>query len=258
MTYHTKFLRERQLMRLDSLLVERGLAPSRSKATALIKDGHVMVPGVTNPKKIKPSLEVADDADVTVTTTDMGYVSRGAEKLKAILPATGFDFKHKVVLDIGASTGGFTQLSLEEGAQQVFAVDVGTGQLADALKNDPKVVNLEKTDARNLSHKDIPTEPHVLLCDVSFISSTRILPHVLATFPSISDVFVLVKPQFELTQQDVGKGGIVRSKERQLDALESVKQCLQDCGFETPTFVKAPQAKQTKNQEFILHGRKPA
>lgn len=245
-------------MRLDTLLVEKKLATSRAKATALIKGGHVLVPGEENPKKIKPSLDVPEDSDVKVTTSDPGYVSRGAEKLKAILPATGFEFKHKVVLDIGASTGGFTQLALEHGAQHVFAVDVGSAQLADPLRADPKVSNLEKTDARNLSHKDIPTEPHVALCDVSFISSTRILPHILATFPTITDVFVLVKPQFELTREDVGKGGIVRSKQRQLDALQSVKTCLQTCGLETPTFVKAPQSRKGGNQEFMLHGRKPA
>ena len=243
-------------MRLDALLVEKGLAPSRSKATALIKGGHVVVMG-ENPKKIKPALDVPEDADVIVTTTDLGYVSRGAEKLKAILSPTGFEFKHKVVLDIGASTGGFTQLALEEGAQHVFAVDVGTGQLAEALKNDPKVTNIEKTDARNLTRKHIPTEPHVLLCDVSFISCTKILPHVLETFPSITDAFVLVKPQFELTRRDVGRGGIVRSIQRQLDALESVKTCLQACGLETPTFVKAPGGQKGGNQEFMLHGRKP-
>lgn len=243
-------------MRLDALLVEKGLAPSRSKAVDLIKAGHVAVPGVTNPKKIKPALEVADDADVTVTTSDMGYVSRGAEKLKAILPATGYSFKHKVVLDVGASTGGFTQLALEKGAQHVFAADVGTGQLAEELKNDPKVTNLEKTDGRNLTHKDVPTEPHVLLCDVSFISCTRILPHVLKTFPSITDVFVLVKPQFELTREDVGKGGIVRDKKRQMDALESVRKCLNDCGYEAPTFVKTPLSRYGANQEFMLHGQK--
>ena len=240
-------------MRLDALLVEKGLAPSRSKATTLIKNGHVVVPGHN---KLKPALEVPEDAEVKVTTADMGYVSRGAEKLLAILPATGFVFKHKVVLDIGASTGGFTQLALEEGAQHVYAVDVGTGQLAASLANDPKVTNLEKTDGRNLTPQNIPKPPQAMLCDVSFISCTKILPDVLATFPSITDVFVLVKPQFELTRQDVGAGGIVRSKQRQMDALENVRTCLHSAGFQTPTFVRAPLARHGANQEFVLHGRK--
>ena len=242
-------------MRLDALLVEKGLAPSRSKATTLIKNGHVVVPGQ---EKLKPSLEVAEEAAVRVTTTDMGYVSRGADKLLSLLPATGFRFKQKVVLDIGASTGGFTQLALEDGAKHVYAVDVGAGQLAAPLLNDPKVSNLEKTDGRQLTPQNIPQPPEVLLCDVSFISCTKILPDVLATFPSIGDVFVLVKPQFELTRQDVGPGGIVRNKTRQMAALESVKACLQEAGLETPTFVRTALARPGANQEFMLHGRKPA
>lgn len=241
-------------MRLDILLVEKKLAASRGRAQALIKEGKVKVEGLG---KLKPSIDVPEDAGIHLLEPDDGYVSRGALKLKPIIDATGFNFKHKTCLDVGASTGGFTQVALEEGAKHVYAVDVGTGQLSDVFKGDPRVTSFEKTDGRNLSKAQIKNAPDVMLCDVSFISCTRILAHVLLTFPSIKDAFVLVKPQFELTREDVGPGGIVRNKNRQFDALEKVKACLNELGFETPTFVKIRQAKKNSNQEFMVHGQKP-
>jgi len=135
-------------------------------------------------------------------------------------------------------------------------VDVGHGQLDERLKSDKQITSLEKTDARTLTPQMVRKAPDVLLCDVSFISSTKILPHVLLLFPSIVDVFVLVKPQFELTKEDIGPGGIVRNKQRQQDALTRVKECLQGLGFSTPTFIKAPMAHGGMNQEFMLHGRR--
>ncbi|MBA43979.1 MAG: TlyA family rRNA (cytidine-2'-O)-methyltransferase [Magnetococcales bacterium] len=242
-------------MRLDMLLVEQNLVQSRARAQAMIKAGKVHVEGMT---KVKASTDIPEGTKVKLLEADHPYVSRAAFKLKSIIDATGFTFKGKTVLDLGASTGGFTQVAIENHAKHVYAVDVGHGQLDARLQKDSKITNLEKTDARTLTPKLIKKEPEVLLCDVSFISSTKILPHVVMAFPSITDVFVLVKPQFELTKDDIGPGGIVRSKERQRDALTRVQECLQGLGFETPTFVKAPMAHAGMNQEFMLHGRKAA
>ena len=242
-------------MRLDMLLVEQNMVQSRARAQALIKAGKVKVDGM---KAVKASTDIPEGTKVTLLEADHPYVSRAAFKLKSIIEATGFRFKDKIVLDLGASTGGFTQVAIENHAKHVYAVDVGHGQLDDRLKADKKITNLEKTDARTLSPKEIKKAPEVLLCDVSFISSTKVLPHVLMAFPSIENVFVLVKPQFELTKDDIGPGGIVRNKQRQQDALTRVKECLEGLGFETPTFVKAPMAHAGMNQEYMLHARKPA
>ena len=243
-------------MRLDILLVEKNMVQSRARAQALIKAGKVKVAGMDK-AKVKASTEIPEGTAVKLLEEDHPYVSRAAFKLLSIIDATGFSFKGKTVLDLGASTGGFTQVAIENHAKHVYAVDVGHGQLDVRLQKDSKITNLEKTDARSLTPKLIRKAPEVLLCDVSFISSTKILPHVVMAFPSISDVFVLVKPQFELTKEDIGPGGIVRSKERQRDALTRVQECLQGLGFEIPTFVKAPMAHQGMNQEFMLHARKP-
>lgn len=241
-------------MRLDLLLVEQNMVQSRARAQAMIKAGKVKVEGIN---KVKASTDIPEGTKVKLLEEDHPYVSRAAFKLKSIIEATGFTFKDKTVLDLGASTGGFTQVAIENHAKHVYAVDVGHGQLDARLKKDSKITNLEKTDARTLTPKIIKKVPDVLLCDVSFISSTKILPHVVMAFPSITDVFVLVKPQFELTKDDIGPGGIVRSKERQRDALTRVQECLQGLGFKTPTFVKAPMAHQGMNQEYMLHARKP-
>jgi len=240
-------------MRLDLLLVEKKLVQSRARAQAMIKAGKIKVEGF---KGAKASTDIPEDAVIKLLEQDHPYVSRAAFKLKAIIEATGFKFKDKIVLDLGASTGGFSQVALEEKAKHVYAVDVGHGQLDERLKSDKQITSLEKTDARTLTPQMVRKAPDVLLCDVSFISSTKILPHVLLLFPSIVDVFVLVKPQFELTKEDIGPGGIVRNKQRQQDALTRVKECLQGLGFSTPTFIKAPMAHGGMNQEFMLHGRR--
>lgn len=240
-------------MRLDTLLVERGLARSRARATALIKDGKVKVAGI---KKPKPSIDVPVDADVTLLADDHPYVSRAALKLKALADATGLLFKDRVVLDIGAAHGGFTQLALEYGAAHVYAVDVGTGQLDSTLKTDPKVTSYEQTDARALAAADVPQRPHLLLCDVSFISATKVLPHLVEIFPELEEMAILVKPQFELTPQDIGPGGVVRDKAKQYQALERLQKCLNELGFDAPTYVKSPLKGEKGNQEFMLHGRR--
>lgn len=241
-------------MRLDILMVDKKLAKSRARAQELIKGGKVKITGMKN---LKPSLDVAEDVIITMSEDDHPYVSRAAFKLKAIIDATGFVFRDKVVLDIGASTGGFTQVALEEGAKHIYAIDVGHGQLDAAFKEDAQVTSLEKTDGRNLLPSMVRRTPDVVLCDVSFISCTKILPHMILSFPSINDVLVLVKPQFELTPDDIGHGGIVRDKQRCYDALEKVKQCLIDLGFEVPTFIKSPLNNSKSNQEFVIHARRP-
>ena len=242
------------LIRLDKLLLDQGHARSRTRAQAMIKDGKVRVKGFQN---VRPGSEVPANAEITLLEPDHPYVSRAALKLKALVEATGLKFKHRIVLDMGAAHGGFTQVALESGAQLVYAVDVGTGQLDAAFQNDPSVISLEKTDGRSLNADMLPHAPDVLLCDVSFISSTLIIPHLISMFPSIEDAAILVKPQFELQREDIGAGGIVRSKEARQRACARVKGCMEDLGFEVPTLMKCPLSGADGNQEYLLHARRP-
>ena len=193
--------------RLDVLLVSRGLVRSRARAKALIEAGAVRVDGVV---ARKPSASVAEEADLGASEADSPYVSRGALKLIAGLDAFAIDPANRTCLDLGASTGGFTQVLLERGAARVFAVDVGRDQLAPEVAGDPRVVNLEATHAKDLTPALIPEPPSLLVCDVSFISVTKALPPVFPLLADRAEAVVLVKPQFEVGRSRIGKGGIVK------------------------------------------------
>lgn len=234
-------------MRLDAYLVKHGFAPSRARAAALITAGHVRVGGKV---VLKASVE-AEGEEVEVTAPDHGYVGRGALKLKALLEAAQANLNGDVVLDIGASTGGFTQVCLEYGARKVYAVDVGHNQLHATLRDDARVVVLEGTDARALPGVFSPV-PTVMVADVSFISLTKVLPPVLRACPSLKRLYLLVKPQFEVGPQAVGRGGIVRDDAMREAALQSVVACVKELGFAVPLTLPCPVAGSDGNVEWLL------
>jgi 23S rRNA (cytidine1920-2'-O)/16S rRNA (cytidine1409-2'-O)-methyltransferase len=207
-------------MRLDRILVERGLAVTRSRAADLIRLGAVSVGGRP---ALKPGALIEPGARLTVEAQASPFVSRGGLKLEATLDAFGLDPKGLVALDIGASTGGFTEVLLARGAERVFAVDVGRDQLHDRLREDPRVVFLEGTDARSLDREIVEGPIGAIVADVSFISLTKALPAALRLAAPGAWLVALVKPQFEAGREAVGKGGIVRDAQARARAVTEVR-----------------------------------
>jgi 23S rRNA (cytidine1920-2'-O)/16S rRNA (cytidine1409-2'-O)-methyltransferase len=243
-------------MRLDQMLVTRGLAPSRARAQDLIKRGFVRVAGrMCN----KPSFEVADAQIIEISPDAPGYVSRGAEKLVAGLEQFEFGVAGAVALDVGASTGGFTEVLLERGAQRVYAVDVGTAQLHSALKDDPRVVSIENCDARALAPERVPESVGAIVVDVSFISVTKVLGHILRFAAEGAWLVVLVKPQFEVGRERVGGGGIVRDEAARRDAVETVRSWIGDQqGWHVVGEMTSPIVGGSGNVEYLLGARRDA
>jgi 23S rRNA (cytidine1920-2'-O)/16S rRNA (cytidine1409-2'-O)-methyltransferase len=236
--------------RLDLLVVERGLAESREKARALILAGHVLVNGQ---KADKAGANVDADATIEVLAQPR-YVGRGGLKLEAALDHFGIAVTSKVCLDIGSSTGGFTDCLLQRGAARVYAIDAGTGQLDWKLRNDPRVIVHEQTNARHLSSREVPEPIDLAVCDVSFISITMILPAIAILLAGHAEMVILVKPQFELERHQVGKGGIIRDPALHLQACRRVEQAVQALGFQTQ-IIPSPVLGAEGNQEFLLHAR---
>jgi len=215
-------------VRLDTLLAERGLFESRTRAAASVMAGEVLL-GAERRRASKPGELVADDAVVDVDEKER-FVSRGGVKLVNALDALGLDVAGRRALDLGVSTGGFTDALLTRGAASVVAVDVAYGQVAWRLRNDPRVVLMERTNARELAPAALPYAPDLLVADVSFISLTKVLPAVLACMSSSWDGLIMVKPQFEVGRERVGKGGVVRSAADRRAALVSVAACARSLG----------------------------
>jgi 23S rRNA (cytidine1920-2'-O)/16S rRNA (cytidine1409-2'-O)-methyltransferase len=206
--------------RLDTLLAERGLFPSRSRAAASVMAGEVSV-GPERRRASKPGEMVARDAQVSVRERPL-FVSRGGVKLSNVLAASGIHVQGRLVLDVGCSTGGFSDCLLQRGARAVTAVDVGYGELSWSLRTDPRVTVLERTNARSLRPEMLPYVPQLAVIDVSFISVRKVLPAVIDCLSYVHDVLALVKPQFEVGRERVGKGGVVRSVEDRRSALLDV------------------------------------
>jgi 23S rRNA (cytidine1920-2'-O)/16S rRNA (cytidine1409-2'-O)-methyltransferase len=244
-------------LRLDKLVLERGLATSRGRAQALILAGKVLVNG----QKIEKSGTVIDrDAEVRLLGEDLKYVSRGGLKLEKALEHWKIDVAGKICLDVGASTGGFTDCLLQHGAARVIAVDTGRGQIDFRLRQDPRVRLLEKTNARYLTREQVKESVDLIVVDVSFISATLVLPAVIsAGFTQNSElpdrrVIVLVKPQFEAGREHVGKGGIVRDEAAQSAAVEKVREALIALGCTQTDVIKSPIRGAEGNREFLLYG----
>jgi 23S rRNA (cytidine1920-2'-O)/16S rRNA (cytidine1409-2'-O)-methyltransferase len=237
-------------IRLDRLLVERGLADSREKAQALILAGHVLV----NEQKVeKCGAPIGVGAVLRLAGEPMKYVGRGGTKLEGALDQFRVNPEGKVCLDIGASTGGFTDCLLQRGATKVFAVDVGTNQLDWKLRQDPRVVVWEKTNARHLRFERAGTRVGLATMDVSFISATLILPALPPWLDTGADVLVLVKPQFEVGREQVGEGGIVRDPRLHQKAIAKVSRKLLELGFGGLASAESALPGASGNREYFLH-----
>jgi 23S rRNA (cytidine1920-2'-O)/16S rRNA (cytidine1409-2'-O)-methyltransferase len=242
--------KRRRKVRLDELLVERGLVPSRARARDLIRRGLVSVAGVV---QVKPAASVGPSATITVSACEAGFVSRGATKLNAALDYFRFHCAGVVALDIGAGTGGFTEVLLERGAARVYAVDVGRDQLHPKLKKDSRVLALETCDARHIDRDLVPEAIGAVVADVSFISLTQVLPAALALTIPKAWLVALIKPQFEAGRNAIGKGGIVRDATAQARAVARVCEWLaQQPGWRVIGVVPSPIAGGSGNREYLL------
>jgi 23S rRNA (cytidine1920-2'-O)/16S rRNA (cytidine1409-2'-O)-methyltransferase len=245
-------------LRLDKLLVDRGLAASRERAHALILAGKVLV---DEQKQDKAGAQVLPDAAIRLLGDDLKYVSRGGLKLERALEHWQIEVEGKVCLDVGASTGGFTDCLLQHGAARVIAVDTGYGQMDFKLRQDSRVRLLEKTNARYVTAEVIGEKVDLIVIDVAFISATLVLPPAIhAAFPQSAEerrgrqVIVLVKPQFEAGREFVGKGGIVRDQAAQLASVEKVRSTLMDLSCTGTDVIESPILGAEGNREFLLRG----
>jgi len=238
--------------RIDQTLIERGFFESRERAQRSIMAGEIRVGGqlIT-----KPAAMIDVDASISVAESPQ-FVSRGATKLSGALDFFKIDVGDKVALDIGASTGGFTDCLLQRGAVKVFAVDVGRGQLAWKIRNDPRVVVFEKVNARFLSREQIPQLVDLCVIDVSFISLTLILPRAFELITPDSVILALIKPQFELQRKDVGRGGIVREPALHEKAQQKIVNFVEEADYRVVGLVPSPITGTDGNQEFFICIRK--
>jgi 23S rRNA (cytidine1920-2'-O)/16S rRNA (cytidine1409-2'-O)-methyltransferase len=242
-------------LRLDKLLVDRGLVSSRSRAQALILAGKVLV---ADTPVTKAGTQVRPDVDVRLRGTEQPFVSRGGIKLSGALDAFSLSVDDRVAADLGASTGGFTDCLLQRGAARVYAVDVGYGQLAWKLRQDPRVVVLERTNARHMTGDTLPELVDLVVGDLSFISLAKILPAIAAIARPGSDVVALVKPQFEVGRENLGSGGVVRDESARLAALQAVKTAALAQGFTLHGDCESPiTGAKGGNVEYLLWARTP-
>ncbi|MBA4806199.1 TlyA family RNA methyltransferase [Brevundimonas sp.] len=239
-------------MRLDQLLVARGLAESRAKAKAAIEAGGVTVDGIAAKGA---SQTVGTDAVIAYADAHR-WVGRGALKLDHALGLWPVAVEGRVVLDVGASTGGFTEVCLERGAAKVFAVDVGFGQMHDRVAADPRVVNLERTDARDLTPESIPDAPSLIVCDASFISLIKVLPAALNLGAPDADLITLVKPQFEADGPGGGKKGVVKDPQAHAAAVARVEDWLEAMGWTVQATTESPITGGDGNIEFLLWAKR--
>ena len=241
-------------VRLDKLLVDRGLATSRERAQALVLAGKVLV----NHQKVQKAGAAVDRAaDLRILGGDLKYVSRGGVKLEKALEHWQINIEGRVCMDVGASTGGFTDCLLQHGAARVIAIDTGYGQIAHRLRQDPRVRLLERTNARYLKPEDVREAVDFAAVDVSFISATLVLPSVIRAARGEErrplELVVLVKPQFEAGRDAVGKGGIVRNLQAQLEAVEKVRRAVLALGAANTDVIESPISGAEGNREFLLH-----
>lgn len=239
--------------RLDKLLVDRGLVASRERARALIMEGKVAVNGMP---AAKAGALVPADAAVALRDEDIPYVSRGGLKLEAAVTHFAIPLDNKIAMDVGASTGGFTDCLLQRGVRKVYCVDVGYGQLAWKLRQDPRVVLLERTNIRHLERQNIPDAVDIATVDVSFISLEKVLPRILEFLAPGGEVVALIKPQFEVGKGEVDKGGIVKDEAKRQRAVEQVRAAFESLGLETVGIIPSPILGQKGNREYLIYSRR--
>ncbi len=235
--------------RLDKLLIDRGLVKSRERAKALIMEGHVLVNGTVI---TKAGNLVDAGSQITLKEKECPYVGRGGLKLQAALEHFGRDPGGMVAMDVGCSTGGFTDCLLKKNARKVYAIDVGYGQMDWLLRNDPRVVLLEKTNIRYIEKTAVPEPVDIAVVDVSFISLLKVLPKVLEFLGSGGKVLALVKPQFEAGRGLVGKGGVVKEESTRLSAVQSVREWAEEAGLRTFGVFESPVRGQKGNIEYFI------
>ena len=239
--------------RLDILLVKRGLAPSREKAKAMIMEGNVFV---ENQREDKAGTSIPENAKIEIKGNTLKYVSRGGLKLEKAMNHFDIELQNKVCMDIGASTGGFTDCMLQNGASKVYAVDVGYGQFAWKLRTDERVVCMEKTNIRYVTPEDIGEPVDFSSIDVSFISLTKVLGPVKEILSPGGEVVALIKPQFEAGREKVGKKGVVREKSTHLEVIQMVMAYAAEIGFEIRNLEFSPIKGPEGNIEYLLHLKK--
>ncbi len=239
-------------MRLDLALVDRALSKSRTRAASLIRSGAVSVNGAVVDK---PSCEVSEADRVEITGEDHPYVGRGGVKLEAALTAFRVHPAGLVCADIGASTGGFTDCLLKNGAIRVYAVDAGHGQLDPSVREDPRVVNLEGVNARFLDAAVIPEPCALAVLDLSFVSQTLVLPALKSVLAPDADYIGLIKPQFECGRDALGKGGVVRDRKQHAAAIRKVLRSLDENGYGARSLMRSPVKGGDGNTEFLVHAR---
>lgn len=236
-------------IRLDQLIVDRGLAESKTRAQALVMAGHVFV---GEAKAQKPGQQIADDAEVTVKGSDHPWVSRGGIKLAHALEEFGIDVTDMVAMDIGSSTGGFTDVLLTNGAARVYAVDSGTNQLAWKLRQDERVIVHEQTSARILTEVHVPEAVDIIVCDASFIGLGKVLERPLTFAKTGAQLVALIKPQFEAGRDEVGKGGVVRNEEVHSRVCDEVKMWLVEKNWTVRGLTTSPITGPQGNIEFLI------
>lgn len=239
-----------QKERVDKLMVDRGLTPSRERARALIMAGQVVV---ADHIAEKPGQLVPVTADIRLKGEILPFVSRGGLKLQKALDDFKVDVTGLTALDVGASTGGFTDCLLQRGAAKVIAVDVGYGQLAWKLRCDERVVNLEKTNIRYLTADKLPEIPDLAVIDASFISLAKVLPATVALLKDGASIIALIKPQFEVGRGEVGKGGVVRDEEKHREVIASVRTVAEGLGLSVRGVTESPILGPKGNREFLIH-----
>ncbi len=242
-----------QKTRLDQLLVERGLVESRTRAQALIMAGHVMI---GDRKADKAGQQVADDAEIAVKGSDHPWVSRGGIKLAHALEEFGIDVTGVVAMDVGSSTGGFTDVLLTKGAARVYAVDSGTNQLAWKLRDDARVIVHEQTSARILTEMHIPEPIDIIVCDASFIGLAKVLERPLSFARPGAQLFALIKPQFEAGRTEVGKGGVVRDEAVHIRVCDEVSAWLTESKWQVLGLTTSPITGPQGNVEFLIWAQK--
>lgn len=236
--------------RLDVMMVQRGLAPSREKAKAVIMAGEVLVDGQ---REDKPGTAFAEKVTITVKGNPIPYVSRGGLKLEKAVKQFGLVLAGRVCMDVGSSTGGFTDCMLQNGASKVYSVDVGHGQLDWGLRNDERVICMERTNIRYVTPEDIQEQPSFVSIDVSFISLTKVLPAVKALMDQNGEIVCLIKPQFEAGREKVGKKGVVRDPAVHREVISRVAAYAQENGFELLHLEFSPIKGPEGNIEYLLH-----
>ena len=239
--------------RLDKLLVDKGLVQSRERAKALILQGKVIV---DDHMVDKAGAKIHCDASLRLRGTDLPYVSRGGLKLAHAIDTFQLQVNDAAVLDVGASTGGFTDCLLQRGAKKVYAIDVGYGQLAWKLRKDPRVVSLERRNIRHLDAEEIPDEVDLAVVDTSFISLTKVLPKVIEFISEQGEITALIKPQFEVERGKVGKGGIIRNPVTHAEVIEKIKGFAAGHRLEVCGVIESPITGADGNKEFFIHLRK--